>query len=125
MFNCDVLIVGGGPVGLFLAAELGQRGVSVQLCDNKPGTSVHPAANAIARGRWSIFAARYFPRCACRVCLQTMPDIAHFTSIAGHELAACNSRHPPMRSGGLPIAYTAMTAEPPHRCSQSYIEPIY
>ena len=46
MVNCDVIIVGGGPVGLFLAAELGQRGVSVEVFDAKPGTSTHPAANA-------------------------------------------------------------------------------
>jgi len=45
-YDCDVIVVGGGPVGLFLAAELGMRGVSVQLFDNKSGTCTHPAANA-------------------------------------------------------------------------------
>ncbi|NMM04083.1 NAD(P)-binding protein [Paraburkholderia sp. RP-4-7] len=47
--DCDVIIVGGGPVGLFLAAELGQRGISVEVFDAKPGTSTHPAAKCQQR----------------------------------------------------------------------------
>jgi 2-polyprenyl-6-methoxyphenol hydroxylase-like FAD-dependent oxidoreductase len=46
MLDCDVLIAGGGPVGLSLAAELGMRGISVWLFDDKPGTRSHPATNA-------------------------------------------------------------------------------
>ena len=127
MFNCDVLIVGGGPVGLFLAAELGQRGVSVQLCDNKPGTSVHPAANAN-----SARTMEHFRRIGISPAVRASglpssyaPDIAYFTSIAGHELARLEQ---PTSADAVRWAadhlYTWPTAEPPHRCSQLYIEPI-
>ena len=33
--NTDVLIVGGGPVGLTLAVDLGQRGVRTMLIEQK------------------------------------------------------------------------------------------
>lgn len=45
-YDCDIIIVGAGPVGLFLAAELGMRGLSVKVFDDKAGTCTHPAANA-------------------------------------------------------------------------------
>lgn len=37
--NTDVLIIGGGPVGLSVACELGWRGVSCVLVEQKPETS--------------------------------------------------------------------------------------
>jgi 2-polyprenyl-6-methoxyphenol hydroxylase-like FAD-dependent oxidoreductase len=36
MSNVEVLIVGGGPVGLTLAIELGQQGVTCELIDKRP-----------------------------------------------------------------------------------------
>ena len=127
MFNCDVLIVGGGPVGLFLAAELGQRGVNVHLCDNKPGTSEHPAANAN-----SARTMEHFRRIGIADAVRAAglpgdytPDVAYFTSISGHELARL-----PQPASNLAVrwaadhAFTWATAEPPHRCSQLYIEPL-
>ena len=38
-FDCDVTIVGGGPVGLGLAIDLAQRNVSVQVIERS--TEVH------------------------------------------------------------------------------------
>ena len=38
-FDCDVIVVGGGPVGLGLAIDLAQRGVSVQVIERS--TDVH------------------------------------------------------------------------------------
>ena len=88
MADCDVVIVGGGPVGLFLAAELGQRGISTEVFDAKPGTSAHPAANAN-----SARTMEHFRRIGIASAVRSMglsrdytPD-AYFTSIAGHELA--------------------------------------
>lgn len=43
----DVLIVGGGPVGLFLAALLLQRGVTVRILEQRPAPAAHPRAIGI------------------------------------------------------------------------------
>lgn len=127
MFDCDVVIVGGGPVGLFLAAELGQRGVSVKLYDKKSGTSEHPAANAN-----SARTMEHFRRIGISEAVRASglpsdysPDIAYFTSLSGHELARLTQ---PASADAIKWAaaraFTWPTAEPPHRCSQLYIEPI-
>jgi putative polyketide hydroxylase len=47
MTTVDVLIVGGGPVGLTAAALLGDLGVETLLVDRKPATSSHPRAFGI------------------------------------------------------------------------------
>src|ERR1700750_2165228 len=41
-----VLIVGGGPVGLGLAIDLGWRGIACVLVEQGDGTIAHPRANA-------------------------------------------------------------------------------
>lgn len=53
--SCDVLIIGGGPTGLFLAALLAQRGVDAVVLERRHAPSVHsraiglhpPALNAL------------------------------------------------------------------------------
>lgn len=42
MKDCDVLIVGGGPVGLTLAIDLGRRGVDCRLVDKRPAPAFLP-----------------------------------------------------------------------------------
>lgn len=127
MVDCDVIIVGGGPVGLFLAAELGQRGISVEVFDAKPGTSTHPAANAN-----SARTMEHFRRIGISAAVRSLglprdyaPDVAYFTSIAGHELARL---HQPASQDAVEWArahaFTWATPEPPHRCSQLYVEPV-
>src|ERR1043165_1325873 len=44
--DCAVIIVGGGPCGLVLAIELGCRGVSAILLEEKTSPARFPAANA-------------------------------------------------------------------------------
>ena len=43
--DARVVIVGGGPVGLMLACELGMRSVPTILLAEAEGISVHPKAN--------------------------------------------------------------------------------
>ena len=40
--ECEVVVVGGGPVGLTMAALLGSHGVRTLLVDRKRATSTHP-----------------------------------------------------------------------------------
>ena len=55
-----VVVVGGGSVGLSLAAELGWRGVSCLVLEARDGLNDHPRANAVANRtmeyyrRWGI-----------------------------------------------------------------------
>ena len=43
-----VVVVGGGSVGLSLAAELGWRGIECLVLEERPGLNDHPRANAVA-----------------------------------------------------------------------------
>ena len=47
MRDVDVLIVGGGPVGLTASILLSRAGVTSLMVERHPGTAVHPKARAI------------------------------------------------------------------------------
>ncbi|MFL9874409.1 FAD-dependent monooxygenase [Paraburkholderia megapolitana] len=125
--DCDVIIVGGGPVGLYLAAALGQRGVRVELFEARDGTSRHPAANANSARTMEHFRRIGVSKRIRSLGLPTdyAPDVAYFTSITGHELARLHQ--PPSGEAerwAQLHAFTWPTPEPPHRCSQLYVEPV-
>jgi 2-polyprenyl-6-methoxyphenol hydroxylase-like FAD-dependent oxidoreductase len=115
-----VLIVGGGPVGLSLAAELGWRGIASELIEQTDGAIVSPKMNEVnARSmeicrRWGI-ADRVFN---CPFPADYPLDVAFVTSLFGYELSRLrrpgrNSMEPPPES--------------PHRmqaCSQIWFDPI-
>jgi 2-polyprenyl-6-methoxyphenol hydroxylase-like FAD-dependent oxidoreductase len=115
-----VLIVGGGPVGLALASELGWRGVACELVEQTDGTITSPKMNEVNTRsmeicrRWGI-ADRVFN---CPFPADWPLDVAFVTSLSGYEL----SRLPrPSRSGQEP------GPESPHRmqaCSQIWFDPI-
>ena len=44
--DCAIVIIGGGPCGLMLAIELGRRGISVILLEERTSHARFPAANA-------------------------------------------------------------------------------
>lgn len=60
----EVLIVGGGPVGLFLAALLLQRGVRVRVLEQRPAPAAHPRAIGI-----------HPPALAALECAGVVPDL--------------------------------------------------
>ena len=97
MPRTPVLIVGGGPVGLALASELGWRGISCILTEQGDGTIVTPKMNEVNIRtmefcrRWRIAEAVH----ACPFPPDYPLDIAFVTSLSGYELGRM-SRPPRM-----------------------------
>jgi 2-polyprenyl-6-methoxyphenol hydroxylase-like FAD-dependent oxidoreductase len=115
-----VLIVGGGPVGLALAADLGLRGTSCLLIERGEGPPDHPRATALnSRSmefmrRWSIAGAVH--------AAGTPEDFPHTalycTTFAGYEIARIER---PSHGGRAPIE---QSPERPQRCNQLFLDPI-
>ena len=125
--TCSVLIVGGGPCGLVLANELGRRGVTAVLVDQKPTTAFNPQANATQARTMEHFRRLGLAREIRSLGLPPdfPTDVAYFTRYAHHELARFE----------LPSANEAMerirrlsgswsAAELPHRVSQKFVEQV-
>lgn len=88
MLDTPILIVGGGPVGMSLAGELGWRGTPCILVEERTAPTRHPKATLLgARSmelyrRWGI---------VDRIFAAALPPDAHYaitfsTRLSGHEL---------------------------------------
>ncbi|WP_202904044.1 FAD-dependent oxidoreductase [Paraburkholderia sprentiae] len=125
--EADVMICGGGPCGLMLANELGRRGVSVFLADEKESTAFNPQANATQARTMEHYRRLGF---ADEIRAQGLPpdfptDIAYFTRYAGHELARFrlpSAQEAILKARELKGPWSA--AELPHRVSQKYVEAV-
>ena len=120
MRKIPVLIVGGGPVGLALAAELGWRGIGCELVEQSDGVITAPKMNEV-NVRTMEFCRRW--GIADEVLNCPFPadypfDVVFVTSLAGYELA----RMPrPARSQQRPESYSPMRLQ---ACSQLWFDPI-
>lgn len=125
--ECSVLIAGGGPCGLMLANELGRRGVTAILVDQKATTAFNPQANATQARTMEHFRRLGF---AQEIRALGLPpdfptDIAYFTRYAQRELARFklpSAREAVERIKQLSGSWSA--AELPHRVSQKYVEQV-
>lgn len=125
--TASVLIAGGGPCGLMLANELGRRGVSAILVDDKPGTAFNPQANATQARSMEHYRRLGF---ADEIRREGLPadyptDVAYFTRYTGYELARFelpSSSRASELIKGLSGSWSA--AELPHRVSQKYVEAV-
>lgn len=121
----EVLIAGGGPVGLMTALELARGGVRVLLVNEQPSTALHPKANAI-----SARSMEHFRRHGIAQILRPLAlpddyptDVTYTTRLTGLELARLRmpcSRDAVAEAQRGEGPYDC--AEPPHRCSQIYLE---
>ena len=118
--DVPVLIVGGGPVGLGLAIELGLRNVATQLVETRDGSvslpkmsQVHARSLEICR-RWGI---------ADRVVEAGFPkeypqDFIYVTTLVGHELFRVR------RASYLEEPQQTGSPVRDHQCPQLYFDPI-
>ena len=125
--DCAVVIIGGGPCGLTLAIELGRRGVSVILLEEKTSPARFPAANATQARTMEHYRRLGF---AEKVRAQGLPpdyptDIAYFTRYTRHELARFSL---PSARAAREMVRTLTgswsAAELPHRVSQMFVEDV-
>ncbi len=115
-----ILIVGGGPVGLALAADLGLRGAPCLLIEQGEGPADHPRASAI-NARSMEFMRRFGVADAVRAASapEDFPHTALYcTSLNGFEIARIERPH---HGGKGP---TAESPERPQRCNQLWLDPI-
>ncbi|KRB96187.1 2-polyprenyl-6-methoxyphenol hydroxylase [Hydrogenophaga sp. Root209] len=120
MIKTPVLIVGGGPVGLSMAIELGWRGIESMLVDEGDGTIEHPRTGLIAMRTMELF-RRWGLAQRVREC--GFPEdyelsMVFCTSLNG--LLLDQEKYPSMRDAPTPPE----TPEKKQRCPQLWLQPI-
>ena len=120
VLETPVLIVGGGPVGLALAVELGWRGIECVLVEQTDGSIVTPKMNEV-NVRTMEFCRRW--GVADRVMHCPFPadfpmDVVFVTTLGGYELARMER---PAKMHHVPGPLSPMNLEV---CSQLWFDPI-
>jgi 2-polyprenyl-6-methoxyphenol hydroxylase-like FAD-dependent oxidoreductase len=128
MAHSEVLIVGGGPVGLTLALDLAWRGIEVTVIEKRSAAEPpEPKCNHVAARTMEIFRRLGF---ANEVREAGLPadyphDISYRTTFAGRELTRipipCRRDRFTCKDGP---DCNWPTPEPPHRINQIFLEPI-
>jgi 2-polyprenyl-6-methoxyphenol hydroxylase-like FAD-dependent oxidoreductase len=118
--HVPVLIVGGGPVGLAVAGDLGWRGIACELIEQTDGSITTPKMNEVnARSmefcrRWGI-ADRVHD---CPFPADWPLDVVFVTNLAGYELGRLPR---PPRNAPTNQAYGPERLQ---ACSQTWFDPI-
>jgi 2-polyprenyl-6-methoxyphenol hydroxylase-like FAD-dependent oxidoreductase len=125
--DTNILIVGGGPAGLALAIELGQRGVSSIVFERSTEPPAFPKANSTTSRTMEHYRRLGISGEVRKLGLPDdyPPDISYHTHFGDYELARLRW---PSRQEALAARGNAdgrwPTPEPMHRAQQMYIEPV-
>ncbi|MER8160838.1 FAD-dependent monooxygenase [Streptomyces sp. NPDC094472] len=122
-----IIVVGAGPVGLTLAAELGARGIDTLVLEKQATTTDNPRCNTT-----NARSMEYFRRLgvADRIRRAGLPlghatDVVYCTSLTGWELTRFRfSSAREILDRTAPELDEWPTPEPQHRISQIFLEPI-
>ncbi|MBL8361796.1 MAG: FAD-dependent oxidoreductase [Rubrivivax sp.] len=127
-YDTDVLIAGGGPVGLTGAMDLAQRGVRVTLAEvRRYAEPPNVKCNHVSARSMEIFRRLGLAQALRDAGLPAdhPNDVVFRTSVTGHELTRipipCRRDRYTDTSG--PDGWWP-TPEPPHRINQTYLEPV-
>ncbi|MFE3181897.1 FAD-dependent monooxygenase [Streptomyces violascens] len=118
--DTDVLVIGGGPVGLALALDLKYRGVRFVVMEASDGTVDHPKVGTVGPRSMELF-RRW--GVAERIRAAGWPgdhplDIAWVTAVGGHEILRLDFGTADTRP---PLPYTP---EPEQVCPQHWLGPL-
>jgi 2-polyprenyl-6-methoxyphenol hydroxylase-like FAD-dependent oxidoreductase len=126
--NTEVLIVGGGPVGLSLAMDLARRGVRLMLAERRaPAEPPSVRCNHVSARTMEIFRRLGVAGAVREAGLPAdyPNDVAFRTTATGIEFGRipipCRAER--YRTKGGPDTWWP-TPEPPHRINQIYLEPV-
>ena len=126
--DTEVLIVGGGPVGLTLAMDLAQRGVDVTLAEMRSaGEPPKVSCNHVSARTMETFRRLgiVFGVRNAGLPADYPNDVAFRTTATGIEMARipipCRTNRYTAKGG--PDTWWP-TPEPPHRINQIYLEPV-
>ena len=126
--NTQVLIVGGGPVGLTLAIDLARRGIDVTVAEKRAGGEPPSVrCNHVAARTMEIFRRFGLAKAVRNAGLpaEYPNDVVFRTTATGIELSRipipCRAERYKAKSG--PDTWWP-TPEPPHRINQLYLEPL-
>ena len=126
--NCDVFVVGAGPVGLTLAMDLAWRGVSVVIAETRArGEPPEVKCNHVSARSMEIFRRLGVVE---KVRNTGLPadypnDVSYRTTTTGIELSRIPipARQDRYTAKGGPDTWWP-TPEPPHRINQIFLEPV-
>jgi 2-polyprenyl-6-methoxyphenol hydroxylase-like FAD-dependent oxidoreductase len=126
--QAQVLIVGAGPVGLTLAMDLAQRGISVLVAEIRPrGEPPNVKCNHVSARSMEIFRRLGVAQKLRDTGLPAdyANDVAYRTTVTGAELSRIPipCRRDRYTATGGPDTWWP-TPEPPHRINQIYLEPV-